>query len=55
MYSGVSLDSFLKHVTVQSLTRDGLRALGPSVITMAQTEGLEAHARAVSLRLEAEL
>ena len=51
MYSGVSLDTFLKHITVQALTREGLGALGPSVVTMARTEGLEAHARAVSLRL----
>ena len=51
MYSGVSLDTFLKHITVQTLSREGLRALGPSVVVMARTEGLEAHARAVSLRL----
>ena len=51
MYSGVSLDTFLKHITVQALTREGLGALGPSVVVMARTEGLEAHARAVSLRL----
>jgi histidinol dehydrogenase len=53
MYSGVSLDTFLKHITVQALSREGLRALGPSVVVMARVEGLEAHARAVSLRLDA--
>ena len=51
MYSGVSLDTFLNHITVQALSRDGLAALGPSVATMARCEGLEAHARAVTLRL----
>lgn len=51
-YSGVSLESFVKRVTVQALTRRGLAALGPAVVTMARTEGLEAHARAVTLRLE---
>ena len=51
MYSGVSLDSFLKHMTVQQLSREGLEALGPAVATMAHVEGLEAHRRAVTLRL----
>lgn len=52
MYSGVSLDSFLKYITVQSLTEEGLRKLGPYVATMAEVEGLEAHKRAVTLRLK---
>uniref|UniRef100_A0A0D3ACH0 histidinol dehydrogenase n=1 Tax=Brassica oleracea var. oleracea TaxID=109376 RepID=A0A0D3ACH0_BRAOL len=52
MYSGVSLDSFLKFMTVQSLTEEGLRNLGPYVATMAEIEGLDAHKRAVTLRLE---
>ncbi|PIA49542.1 hypothetical protein AQUCO_01300383v1 [Aquilegia coerulea] len=52
MYSGVSLDSFLKFITVQSLTEDGLRKLGPYVEKMAAIEGLEAHKRAVTLRLQ---
>ncbi len=51
MYSGVSLDTFLNHITVQALSREGLQLLGPSVATMARCEGLEAHARAVTLRL----
>lgn len=51
MYSGVSLDSFVKYMTVQELTEDGLRALGPSVARMAAVEGLEAHRQAVTLRL----
>ncbi|KAL5977103.1 Histidinol dehydrogenase, chloroplastic [Asimina triloba] len=52
MYGGVSLDSFLKYITVQSLTEEGLRKLGPFVATMAEVEGLEAHKRAVTLRLQ---
>ena len=51
MYSGVSLDSFLKRMTVQSLSEEGLRLLGPAVAKMAAVEGLDAHRRAVTLRL----
>ncbi|GAB2469061.1 histidinol dehydrogenase [Hymenobacter qilianensis] len=51
-YSGVSLDSFLKKITFQRLTTEGLRNVGPIVETMAEAEGLHAHARAVTLRLE---
>ncbi|KAL4541960.1 hypothetical protein Ndes2437B_g06284 [Nannochloris sp. 'desiccata'] len=51
MYSGVSLDTFQKKMTVQNLTLDGLRALGPAVAKMAEVEGLDAHRRAVTLRL----
>jgi len=54
MYSGVSLESYLKRMTVQELTREGLMALGPSVAKMAEVEGLEAHRRAVTLRMGAE-
>ncbi|KAL8162428.1 hypothetical protein V2J09_013917 [Rumex salicifolius] len=52
MYGGVSLDSFQKYITVQTLTEEGLRNLGPYVATMANVEGLEAHRRAVTLRLQ---
>ncbi|KAG9450615.1 hypothetical protein H6P81_010580 [Aristolochia fimbriata] len=52
MYGGVSLDSFLKYITVQSLTEEGLQKLGPYVAKMAEVEGLEAHKRAVTLRLQ---
>lgn len=52
MYGGLSLDSFLKYMTVQSLTEEGLRKLGPYVEVMAEVEGLEAHKRAVTLRLQ---
>ncbi|WP_310392573.1 histidinol dehydrogenase [Hymenobacter sp.] len=52
-YSGVSLDSFVKKITFQRLSATGLRALGPAVETMAEAEGLAAHARAITLRLAA--
>jgi histidinol dehydrogenase len=51
MYSGVSLESFQKKMTVQSLTYEGLQLLGPTVAKMAAVEGLDAHKRAVTLRL----
>lgn len=51
-YSGVSTLSFLKHITSQELTEDGLRALGPVVEILADAEGLDAHRNAVSLRLK---
>ncbi|MBL7782453.1 MAG: histidinol dehydrogenase [Saprospiraceae bacterium] len=51
-YAGVSLDSFVKKITFQQITPDGLTLIGPAIMTMATAEGLEAHARAVSLRGE---
>jgi histidinol dehydrogenase len=50
-YSGVSLDSFVRKITYQELSEDGLRRLGPTVVAMAEAEGLRAHARAVQIRL----
>ena len=50
-YSGVSLDSFVKKITFQRLSAQGLQGIGPVVETMAEAEGLAAHARAVTLRL----
>ncbi|GAB2557656.1 histidinol dehydrogenase [Spirosoma areae] len=50
-YSGVSLDSFVKKITVQHITPEGLQHLGPVVEAMAEAESLDAHKRAVSLRL----
>jgi len=47
---GVSVDSFRTMVSFQSLTRDGLELLAPTLITLARAEGLEAHARAVTAR-----
>lgn len=51
MYSGVSLDSFVKKITFQRLTREGLQALGPAVEAMAEAEELVGHKRAVGIRL----
>jgi histidinol dehydrogenase len=51
-YSGVSLLEFQKRITVQELTADGLRALGPTAITLSGMEGLDAHGNAVRVRLE---
>ena len=50
-YSGLSMTDFLRRMTVQELTGDGLRDLGPTAITIAQMEGLDAHANAVQVRL----
>lgn len=49
--SGVNLDSFLRKMTLQRLTREGLEGLAPTITAMARAEGLEAHARAVTLRI----
>ncbi len=51
-YSGITLDSFLKYVSVQQLTKRGLKSLGPTVERLADMEGLDAHRNAVTLRLE---
>ena len=50
-YSGVSLDSFVKKITIQHITPEGLQNVGPVVEAMAEAESLDAHKRAVSLRL----
>ncbi|WP_320128218.1 histidinol dehydrogenase [uncultured Sphaerochaeta sp.] len=50
-YSGVSVDSFIKKLTIQTLTRKGLENLGPTIETMAEAEQLPAHKNAVTLRL----
>ena len=50
-WSGLSVSSFMKSLTVQTASRDGLGAIGPCAVTLAEAEGLHAHARAVQLRL----
>ena len=50
-YSGVNLDSFVKKITLQSISQKGLQEIGPSIIEMAEAESLQAHANAVKLRL----
>jgi histidinol dehydrogenase len=51
-YSGVSVDSFVKKITFQELSKVGLQNIGPIVEIMAEAEGLVAHSNAVSLRLK---
>ena len=52
-WSGVSVASFQRSISVQQVSREGLLAIGPCVVTMARAESLEAHAQAVVQRLEA--
>ena len=52
-YSGLNLDAFVKKITFQQLSPEGLQALGPAVEQMAAAEQLDAHKNAVSIRLEA--
>jgi histidinol dehydrogenase len=51
-YSGVNLDSFLKKITFQEISREGLERLAPTIRIMAENEQLDAHKNAVSLRLD---
>ena len=50
-YSGVNLDSFIKKITFQEITREGIQSLGPTIQTMAAGEQLDAHKQAVTIRL----
>ena len=52
MYSGVNLDSFVKKITFQEITREGLRTLGPTIEILAENEQLDAHKNAVTVRLK---
>ena len=51
-YSGVSLDSFLKKITFQQISPQGLQKLGPAIECLAEEESLRAHRNAVTIRLE---
>jgi len=51
-YSGVSVDSFVKKITFQHITPEGINNIGPTVETLAELEGLRAHRNAVSVRLK---
>jgi len=51
-FSGVNTQSFQKHITSQEITHVGLQTLGPVVATLADCEGLQAHANAVRIRLQ---
>ena len=50
--SGVNLDSFIRKITYQEITREGIAQLGSTIVTMAQAEGLDAHAAAALLRMK---
>ena len=51
-YSGVNLDSFLKAISFQKITKKGIQSLGNTIELMAEAEGLEAHKNTVSIRLK---
>jgi histidinol dehydrogenase len=51
-YSGVNLDSFLKKITFQEITKQGIKNIGPAIEIMAAAEELDAHKNAVTLRLK---
>ena len=53
-YSGVSVDSFVRKVTFQQISPEGLLSLGKTIITMAEAEGLDAHANAVKIRIKSQ-
>ncbi len=52
MYSGVSVDSFVKKITYQKASKEGLQSIAATVREMAMAEGLDAHAKAVEIRLK---
>jgi len=52
-YSSLGLADFSKRMTVQELSASGLKGLAPTIVTMAEAEGLDAHKRAVTIRVEA--
>lgn len=52
-YSGVNIDSFIRKITFQELSSNGLQTIGPSIEVMAENEQLQAHKNAVSIRLKA--
>jgi histidinol dehydrogenase len=51
-YSGLGIDQFMRQMTVQELSEDGLRSIAPAIVELAGLEGLDAHAAAVSIRLQ---
>ena len=50
-FSGVNIDSFIRKITCQELSREGLSSLSGTIVTMAEAEGLSAHANAVKVRI----
>lgn len=53
-YSGVNLDSFMKTISFQKISKSGIQKIGPAIELLAEAEGLQAHKNAVSLRLKEE-
>lgn len=53
MYSGVNTGTFMKHITSQELTEEGIKIIGPAVMCVAAVEGLDGHKNAVKVRLDA--
>jgi len=51
-YSGITIESFLKYISIQKLSKKGLELLAPTVNCLAEMEGLEAHKRSVTIRLD---
>ena len=51
-HSGVNIDSYMRKMTLQEISRDGLCSLAPTIVTMAEAEGLQAHAAAASIRIK---
>ena len=51
-YSGLGVESFMKFITVQKASKDALSSIAPTLQKMAHLEGLDAHAKAISVRLE---
>jgi histidinol dehydrogenase len=49
--SGVNLDSFVRKITYQEISQEGIRNLGSTIVTMARAEGLDAHANAATIRM----
>ena len=49
--SGVNLDSFVRKITYQEITPEGMKNIGKTIVTMAQAEGLDAHANAALVRM----
>jgi histidinol dehydrogenase len=50
-YSGLGVDQYMRQMTIQEVSQQGLAALAPTVISLAELEGLDAHAAAVTRRL----
>ena len=52
MHSGVGVDTFIKYITTQALTKEGMKGISEAVMTLADVEGLQGHKNAVKVRLE---